>query len=147
MKVCGFTIVRNAIKFCYPVVESIKSILPLCDRMVVAVGNSDDDSLSLIQSIGNEKISIVICDHPKNQSYPTYWHAREYGLFAANPLGASNFTQGKTVLNFKILPGKSTTFRYRVIINSGRDLTDSEINTYSDEFAKEYKWKCFQMNK
>ena len=95
--------------------------------------------MDLSGSIGNEKISIVICDHPKNQSYPTYWHAREYGLFAANPLGASNFTQGKTVLNFKILPGKSTTFRYRVIINSGRDLTDSEINTYADEFAKEYK--------
>ncbi len=38
MKVCGFTIVRNAIKYGYPVVESIKSILPLCDQMVVAVG-------------------------------------------------------------------------------------------------------------
>jgi hypothetical protein len=95
--------------------------------------------MDLFGNIGNEKISIVICDHPKNQSYPTYWHAREYGLFSANPFGASNFTQGKTVLNFKILPGKSITFRYRVIINSGRDLTDSEINTYAEEFAKEYK--------
>jgi len=59
MKVCGFTIVRNAIKYGYPVVESIKSILPLCDQMVVAVGNSDDGTLDLIKSIGNEKIIII----------------------------------------------------------------------------------------
>ncbi|HCX98835.1 MAG TPA: glycosyl transferase, partial [Bacteroidales bacterium] len=51
MKVCGFTIVRNAVKFGYPVVESIKSVLPLCDHFVVAVGDSDDSTLQLIQSI------------------------------------------------------------------------------------------------
>ena len=51
--------------------------------------------MDLYGSIGNEKISIVICDHPKNPSYPTYWHARGYGLFAANPFGAKDFTQGK----------------------------------------------------
>ena len=51
--------------------------------------------IDLYGSIGNEKISLVICDHPKNQSYPTYWHARGYGLFSANPLGAKDFTQGK----------------------------------------------------
>jgi hypothetical protein len=59
MKVCGFTIVKNAIKYGYPVVESIQSILPICDQMVVAVGNSDDDTLNLIRSIGDEKITIV----------------------------------------------------------------------------------------
>ena len=69
--------------------------------------------MDLFGSIGNEKISIVVCDHPKNQSYPTYWHARGYGLFAANPLGAKDFTQGKEELNFSIPAGKSTTFRYR----------------------------------
>ena len=59
MKVCGFTIVRNAIKYGYPVVESIKSILPLCDKMVVAIGNSEDDTLSLIKSIDSGKIVII----------------------------------------------------------------------------------------
>ncbi len=59
MKVCGFTIVRNAIKYSYPVIESIKSILPLCDQMVVAVGKSDDETLNLIKSINDEKIVIV----------------------------------------------------------------------------------------
>jgi hypothetical protein len=59
MKVCGFTFVRNAIKFGYPVVESIKSILPLCDKMIVAVGNSDDGTLDLIKSINDDKIVII----------------------------------------------------------------------------------------
>lgn len=59
MKVCGFTIVRNAIKYDYPVVESIKSILPLCDKVVVAVGNSDDGTLELIKSIDKVKIIII----------------------------------------------------------------------------------------
>ena len=59
MKICGFTIVRNAIKYGYPVVESINSILPVCDQMIVAVGNSEDGTLDLIKSIGNEKITII----------------------------------------------------------------------------------------
>jgi hypothetical protein len=94
--------------------------------------------MDLFGSIGNEKISIVVCDNPKNQSYPTWWHARGYGLFSANPLGGNDFTQGKTVVNFTIPAGKSTTFRYRVIVNSGAYLTDSENNAYAADFAKKY---------
>ena len=45
MFVSGFTFVRNAIKFDYPIVEAIMSILPVCDEVIVAVGNSDDDTL------------------------------------------------------------------------------------------------------
>jgi len=59
MKVSGFTIVRNALIYDYPIVESIKSILPCVDEMVVAVGKSEDDTLGLIQSIGSPKIRIV----------------------------------------------------------------------------------------
>jgi glycosyltransferase involved in cell wall biosynthesis len=59
MKTCGFTFVRNAIKYDYPVLESIKSILPICDEFVVAVGNSDDNTLELIQSIESPKIRII----------------------------------------------------------------------------------------
>jgi hypothetical protein len=59
MKVSGFTIVRNAIKFDYPVVESIQSILPLCDEFIVAVGNSEDGTRGLIESIGSPKIRII----------------------------------------------------------------------------------------
>jgi glycosyltransferase involved in cell wall biosynthesis len=59
MKVSGFTFVRNAIKFDYPIVEAITSILPICDEMIVAVGNSDDDTLALIKSIDSPKIKII----------------------------------------------------------------------------------------
>src|ERR1017187_2218354 len=59
MKVSGFTFVRNAVKYDYPIVEAIKSILPLCDEFVIAVGNSDDDTLGLIKSIGSPKIKII----------------------------------------------------------------------------------------
>jgi hypothetical protein len=59
MKVCGFTIVRNAIKYDYPVLESIKSVLPICDLFVVAVGNSEDGTLELIKSINSDRIKII----------------------------------------------------------------------------------------
>jgi hypothetical protein len=58
MKVCGFTIVRNAVKFDYPVVESIGSILPVCDEFLVLVGQSDDNTLDLIRSINSPKIRV-----------------------------------------------------------------------------------------
>jgi glycosyltransferase involved in cell wall biosynthesis len=59
MKVSGFTFVRNAIKYDYPVMESIRSVLPLCDEFVVAVGNSEDGTRELVQSIGDPKIRII----------------------------------------------------------------------------------------
>ncbi len=59
MLVSGFTIVRNAIKYDYPIVEAITSVLPLCDEFIVCVGNSEDGTLELIQSIASDKIKIV----------------------------------------------------------------------------------------
>ena len=58
MKVSGFTIVRNAVKYDYPAIESVKSILPLCDEFIILVGNSDDGTSELIQSIDSDKIKI-----------------------------------------------------------------------------------------
>lgn len=59
MKVSGFTIVRNAVKYDYPVVEAITSVLPLCDEFVVAVGKSEDSTLDLIKNIPSDKIKII----------------------------------------------------------------------------------------
>jgi glycosyltransferase involved in cell wall biosynthesis len=58
MKVCGFSFIRNAVKFDYPIVEAIRSILPVCDAVIVAVGNSDDGTLQLIRSI-DPKIQVL----------------------------------------------------------------------------------------
>ena len=59
MKVSGFTFVKNAVKYSYPVVESIRSILPLVDEMIVCLGDSEDETNQLIASIGSDKIKIV----------------------------------------------------------------------------------------
>lgn len=91
--------------------------------------------MDLHGKIGEENISIVICDHPSNPNYPTYWHARGYGLFAANPLGVKDFTNGAESLNFSIPAGESVTFRYRVIFYSGESLSVDDINKLADEFA------------
>ena len=59
MKESGFTFVKNALKYGYPVVESITSILPVVDEMIVCLGDSEDDTNALIGSIGSDKIRLV----------------------------------------------------------------------------------------
>lgn len=59
MKVSGFTFVKNAVQFSYPIVEAITSILPICDEFIVSVGDCEDGTLELIQSINSPKIKII----------------------------------------------------------------------------------------
>jgi glycosyltransferase involved in cell wall biosynthesis len=59
MKVSGFTIIRNGQKFDYPFIESIQSMLNLCDEVIVAVGNSEDQTLELVKAIDSPKIKII----------------------------------------------------------------------------------------
>jgi hypothetical protein len=59
MKVSGFSFIKNALKFDYPIIEAITSILPICDEFIVAVGKSDDDTLNYIKSINSPKIKII----------------------------------------------------------------------------------------
>ena len=59
VKVTGFTFIRNALIYDYPIREAIRSVLPLCDEFLVAVGNSDDSTLELIEGIGSSKIRII----------------------------------------------------------------------------------------
>ncbi len=73
----------------------------------------------LTGAIGSDTITIAILDHPSNPGYPTYWHARDYGLFAANPLGQKIFSNGKETLGFALQPKQSATFRYRILIVDG----------------------------
>ena len=64
--------------------------------------------------IGADSVSVAIFDHPKNPNYPTFWHARGYGLFAANPLGEKVFTNGAAAKNLQLKKGEAVTFRYRI---------------------------------
>lgn len=86
--------------------------------------------------IDSRPVSLVILDHPKNIGYPTYWHARGYGLFAANPLGQKEFSKGQEVLDFKLPAGKSVTFRYKVLIHSGTHLSDDQVTGEFNKFSK-----------
>jgi hypothetical protein len=59
MKVAGFTFIKNAIKYDYPIIEAITSILPICDEFIVAIGDCDDETIALIQNIETNKIKII----------------------------------------------------------------------------------------
>ncbi len=87
--------------------------------------------------IESDSISVTIIDHPKNPNYPTFWHARGYGLFSANPLGEKIFTNGKSAKNLALKKGESVSFRYRTIIDEGKyTITTKKLNELTDEFAK-----------
>jgi hypothetical protein len=92
----------------------------------------------LTGKIGAEPVTLAILDHPQNPGYPTYWHARGYGLFAANPLGQKALSNGKETLNFKLAPKQSATFRYRILIASVT-LTPEQLNAEYKRFVSEVK--------
>jgi hypothetical protein len=111
---------------------------------VTSAGKTGNDAWStrgvwckVYGKIGADSVSITIFDHPENPNYPTFWHARGYGLFAANPLGEKVFTGGKSAKNLKLKNGASVIFRYRVVITSGGQTIDTaELNRMADDFAK-----------
>jgi hypothetical protein len=77
-------------------------------RWVMLTGKLDDGSA----------VTLAILDHPRNPGFPTYWHARPWGLFAANPLGQKTFSKGKETLDFKVPAKGAATFAYRLLILS-----------------------------
>ncbi len=79
-------------------------------------------------------VTIAMIDQPGNPGYPTYWHARGYGLFAANPLGASIFDPKAPKFSYTIEKGKTATFKYRVILFSHAEGA-AEMNKEADAFA------------
>jgi hypothetical protein len=83
---------------------------------------------------GNHVASIAIFDRPDNPGYPTYWHARGYGLFAANPLGRDIFDPKQPALNFTLEKGQSATFRYRVVLYSSA-ASPAQLDREADAFA------------
>jgi len=69
VKVSGFTFVKDAVKFSFPVVESIRSILPICDEFIVNVGKCDDGTFDLVRSISDGKIEIIESEWDANFKY------------------------------------------------------------------------------
>jgi hypothetical protein len=85
-------------------------------------------------------VGVAIFDHPANPRHPTWWHVRDYGLFAANPFGRHDFESlpDKTVGDLTVPAGKRITFRYRFYFHEGDDLQGNVAAKY-DEYVKAAK--------
>jgi hypothetical protein len=111
---------------------------------ITSEGKTGDDAWStrapwckVYGKMGTGSVSVVIIDHPKNPNYPTFWHARGYGLFAANPLGEKIFTNGKSAKNLQLQKGESITFRYRIVIDNGvNSISTEQVNKFVADFNK-----------
>jgi len=83
-------------------------------------------------------VGIAILNHPGSFRYPTYWHVRGYGLFAANPFGLRDFSGDREKDgSYTIPPGKSITMRYRVIFHLGDEKDGKVAEAFSSYSKKE----------
>ena len=87
MLLSGFTFVRNVVRFDYPAVESIRSILPIVDEFIVVVGPDDDGTLDLIRSIDDPKIKIIRSQWNPNVSTGGYVYAQQTNIALFNCMG------------------------------------------------------------
>ncbi len=89
--------------------------------------------------IDDRQLGITIMNHPKSARFPTYWHVRNYGLFAANPFGLHDFL-GDNSANGKLAlePGQSFSLYYRVVLHDG-DAESLDLPQAFAEYAKEPK--------
>ncbi len=84
--------------------------------------------------LDGERLGVAIFDHPKNPRHPTYWHARDYGLFALNPFGRNAFDPTQEESQWKLPAGQKLVFRWRVVIHPG----DAESGHVADLY-KQYQ--------
>jgi hypothetical protein len=86
-------------------------------------------------TLEGEKLGVAIFDHPSNPRHPTYWHARDYGLFALDPFGQHAFDESAAESHWTVEAGGSLHFRWRVVIHSG-DTATAHIAELYKEYAK-----------
>jgi hypothetical protein len=95
------------------------------------------DWVNYYGTVSGHRVGIVVFDHPKSFRHPTTWHARGYGLLAANPFGAREFTNDPAKDGSWTIPeGSSLEFRYRVVIYDG-DLSPEQIATAYKQYASQ----------
>lgn len=82
--------------------------------------------MGLTGTIDGKPVTVAILDHSSNHGHPTYWHARGYGLFAANPLGRQGYDPKQEPASLTLQPGQSVTFRHRILVLD-RHLTREEL--------------------
>jgi hypothetical protein len=126
-------------------IRVVKALGPL-GHMVDSTGASGEkeiwgkraDWVDCYGNVAGEDTGVAIFDHPKNLRHPTYWHARHYGLLAANPFGLGEFLHDRhSDGSFMIAAGESLTLRYRVFIHHG-DFHEAHVaDAYKQYAARE----------
>ena len=121
------------------IAESMRTDRKTGGRIITSEGLTDGDAwgkpaawVDYHGPVQDETLGIAILNHPSSFRYPTHWHVRTYGLFAANPWGLGDFTGGKQDGSHKMKMGESLSLRYRVIFHSG----DEKAGKIADAFAE-----------
>ncbi|HXW06630.1 MAG TPA: PmoA family protein [Vicinamibacterales bacterium] len=91
--------------------------------------------MGLTGIVDGQPVTLAILDHPSNHGHPTYWHARGYGLFAANPLGRRGYDPKQEPVSLTLQPGQSVTFRHRILVLDGKQAGDQLQKEY-DAFRR-----------
>jgi hypothetical protein len=112
-------------------------------KIVNSLGDTDKDAWGKRASwvdyhgpVEGEILGIAVLNHPTSFRFPTYWHVRTYGLFAANPFGVHNFeNNNEKDGSYTLEPGRSFAFRYRVVLHKG-DEQEGRIPEAFVEYAK-----------
>jgi hypothetical protein len=92
--------------------------------------------MGLTGDVDGKPVTIAIFNHPSSTNYPTYWHARGYGLFAANPIGRHAYDLKQPERTLTLQPGKSATFRFLILVRDAH-LGREELEQQQARFAKE----------
>ena len=86
--------------------------------------------------VNGQTVGVAIFDHPQNPRYPTWWHVRDYGLFAVNPFGLHDFEKQPAGAGNLVIPaGQSVTFRYRFYLHPGDEKEAKVAERYSEYAA------------
>jgi Methane oxygenase PmoA len=114
-------------------------------RYISSNGKTGDDVwgtrgswVALTGTIDGSPVTLAIFDHPSNHGYPTYWHARGYGLFAANPFGRQGYDPKQPPATFTLKPGESITFHHRILVQDGQ-LSAEQLGKEHERYAVEGK--------
>lgn len=103
-----------------------------------AVWSSRNDWVMLSGTKDNVLTTMAVFDHPKNIGYPAHSHARGYGLFSTNNLGANSYVPSEAKISLTLQKGESVTLRHRFFVQSGSELTPDKANQVFREFSKLY---------
>ena len=86
-------------------------------------------------TVDGETVGVAMIDNPHNLRYPTYWHSRDYGLFALDPFGQQAFDENQPESKWPLQKGQSLRFRWRVVVHQG-DAASAHIEKLAEDFAK-----------